>query len=865
MNAVFLKNKDGNVIWRYKDLTTGEELSIISVPTRELAENFIKMSADIPMDIENGPLYRFMLYEIGKEEYILNICIHHILADEATFCMIFHKIMDIYSGKEQDWKESSDFFDYIIQKEKQSDVADISWKKLSEGKPLGTITVPETADCDISVVHRKIMLDRNRVERLRKICADNNTSLFAGFMAIFLYTLKLVSDKQRFWVSVPMSDRNVGSFENTFGMFIKKVIVDVSIHDGQPLSETLSVIQKALIEASSQQKNSFASYVRQNGIQQLMNELYVDTVMNFMDSGNDTGYGKLHYVTDKNDVGANNLQLMAELTEESCQCHFYFNENVYSKREIAYIMQEWTKLFQKLTDEPLLNKPSVKIASLYDNGNDSVIGAFLKNVEKTPDADAVISVDETLSYRRFKERVVQFASILSAKGIKYGDAVAVYCVQNTDTIAVIYSLFMIKAIYVPIDRDLPSERASFIIENSGCHCIVSTMELPYSVNVPYVLVNKNISGLLYNKPYADNIERIAYIMYTSGTTGEPKGVPIEERYLVNMCRWYSDTFDIGMKSRSIMVNNYSFDGSLKTIFTPLLFGGCLVLGPDIAFDVSGAVKIISKEKVTHLAGVPSLLKEIINFSAKNEYKDLETIQWTISAGEKFKCNEIQLWSERKNFHSRLANMYGPAECSCIVTSCEVLPQELNQSDIPIGEPINNKRLYLLDETGYPCSVGETGYIWIAGFGTFSGYMGASAEEPHLVKDIIHPDEWMYQSGDMGRLRNDGSIVYIGRCNHQIKISGQRIEAEEMESVLNGYPNISESILVLFENDHYLRTVMFYSTIDHVEMSSDTLREYLAKYFHAGVLPNQFIYLSQFPFNKNGKIDRRQLKELYNVN
>lgn len=490
----------------------------------------------------------------------------------------------------------------------------------------------------------------------------------------------------------------------------------------------------------------------------------------------------------------------------------------------------------------------------------NLIFNFMNTVSRYPDSIA-IDGDIKMTYSEFMDEVKKAAGGLVKSGICRGDMVGVYCRQTAHTIALIYAILYIGAVYVPIGSDYPEDRIRYIKEKSGIKCIVSAHGTADGFAFESICM-KDISLSEDELPHpCEDTEQYAYCMFTSGTTGEPKGVLIKQAYLLNMCEWYGERFGLDTDSRLILLNNFGFDGSLKTIFTPLLYGSCIVLASDSLFDVKNDAERIEKCRVTHLACVPSLMQGILEYCAGSRYKELETVRYFISAGEKFRNRDVLKWLRSGNCNAEFINLYGPAECSCCVSYHDVTEKDLVDDIIPIGKPIYNKRMYILDDDLQSCPVGTEGDIWIAGFGTFSGYIGMSGEESNLRPDIADESTFMYLSGDRGIRHENGEVLYSGRRDNQIKISGQRIEIEEIEQVLSRHENITSCGLCVKNEGAAVKTIMFYSTADGNEMSYETLSAFMEKSLVKGVIPNRFMHIEKLPVNINGKLDRNALETL----
>lgn len=864
LRVVFGKREDGSLYQRVEDKSYQDLLQVISLPDENLADRFIKTLADTPITLDGPSLYRFYLFQLATGKSILVSVMHHIVADEQSFRLIFDGIMYRYNGENFVKKESDSFFDYIDYKQKEKMEVRQSWEDLKTSETITQFQIPDDVQNCNTQVHKQLTLRDSDLDALRKLCNSKNVSLFSGFVAIFVHTLNAISGRDKIWISIPMSDRLGGRFDNTIGLFIKKVIVGISIAKRQTFEKTLAIAHESILEGTTQLNSSFSEFVRDNGLSRDLNEVYSDMVINFMDSKEKSQYGDFSYIKDKEDSNATGIQLMIDFTGSENSYCFYYDAERFTESQISYITAKWQSMLNELVNNPtalrneedLSKNSAIKFGDLIRSSDRSIIEQFLEQAEMSPQTAAVYDSRDSYSYEQVSKMVISCAKVLEEKGVTPNTPVGVYCTQKVDTIVLMFALCAIGGIYVPIDRDIPKKRADYILDASQAKMIISPVEIPYETKTEQIILKVEDLDLSkgIDKPYK-NRDRIAYVMFTSGTTGTPKGVEIKERYLQNMCLWYDREFGMGPDTRSILINNYSFDGSLKTIFAPLTYGGCLVLGPEIAFDITAMMKIIRDVKVTHLAGVPSLIKEVISESSNSNYSNLGSIKWTISAGERFRSGEILDWQKSGVCQSKFVNLYGPVECSCAVSWHVLDYDELKESEIPLGEPIYNKRIYLLNEQLEFCKIGETGNIWIGGFGTFDGYIGASREESNLKPDIIEAEEYMYKSGDLGRLRYDGQLIYAGRKDQQVKLNGQRVEVEEIESTLMKYPGVSECVFKIFEDN---KTAMFFTSTDGRSFDKEQIRDYLEDYFHKSIVPGNLIQIDEFPLTFNGKIDKSKL-------
>lgn len=509
------------------------------------------------------------------------------------------------------------------------------------------------------------------------------------------------------------------------------------------------------------------------------------------------------------------------------------------------------------------NQGAVVTGKSLDRSRNLIMN-LISSAEKHSDDTAIYS-DKKLTYAEFLDGVRKNAAILIENGIQQDDKVGVYCRHTAGTIILIYAVLYIGAVYVPIGADCPPDRIKYIVEKSSVKAVVSAEKPESDIGCDVICLSDMTPSDSELPVPCESTGQYAYCMFTSGTTGEPKGVLIRQEYLLNMCEWYGERFKLDSDSRLILLNNFGFDGSLKTIFTPLLYGSSIVLATDSLFDVKADAEIIKEYNVTHLACVPSLMQGILEYCQANGYKELESVRYFISAGEKFRSGDVLKWLRYGNCNAEFINLYGPAECSCCVSYHDVTEADLEKDIIPIGKPIYNKRMYILDERLEPCAAGTEGDIWIAGFGTFGGYIGMSPESSGLRADIMDNGSLMYMSGDRGKRLDNGEVLYCGRKDNQIKISGQRIEIEEIEQVLMRHDNITSCGLLVKSDEQPVKTIMFYSSADKKEMTYDELSGFMEKSLLKSVIPNRFVYLEKLPVSINGKLDRNALEGLIPAN
>ncbi|SHO52312.1 AMP-binding protein [Anaerocolumna xylanovorans] len=871
MGLQFYQGEDGLPYQKVNKDSAQAILQILRVSGHDKAVEYRKMFTDDYFDISGEQLFRVCLIEIGKNHCSLVLTMHHIIADEQAFLILFNRILEAYNGGD-DVAKSTSYFLYIKKKfEQKKEQCIVAAEDIRRYKEL-SLPGPKSKEKFAAAEFR---FDQSDIDRMMKVCNNCETSLFNGMLTAFILTLYMLTDERNIYVSVPASDRSLGDYENTVGLFISKIFIKNSINRDFSFREMLGEVKESVLNAFDQISEAYIENVRKEKLHVLLDQIHKGITFNMIDSQNQTPYGSLRYVTEKQAVNANNLHVFINKVDQEYICNMY-SGNYYASTESlnrlrdayiasikCFINEGNKKITQLMNQQPQFPDISVEMerwqGEIADIREENIAQQFIESVNAYPDAIAVTGRFGTLSYKELHEQVLFFAEFLKDKDVQPGQRVALFCQHTPITFAAIYGILYIGATYVPVDCNCPVQRAEYILSDSEAEFLLTTVPLSYKVSIPVYTVTKEEMCLVKKiPPLYEKADQLAYIIYTSGTTGRPKGVPIHQKHLSNVCKWYGDTFKIDYGSRKILLSNFGFDGSIKTIFTPILRGGTVITAVDNLYEVDTIVGIIRDFKVTHLACVPSMLTEILKESKKNGYEELESVRYMLSGGEKFQTKEILAWRENPDFHCEIVNMYGPAECSAISTWHIVSRDELVSGEIPIGKPVYNRRIYILNEKNELCKPMENGHIWLSGYGIFSGYTKCSKEESGLLEDPFCPGCYMYDSGDIGRWSENGDLIFVGRADNQIKISGQRIEMEEVEQVLLSDTRIRNCAMKIQKAEDKLRTAIFYTTYTESPIPADELKDHMKNYLVEGVIPQQFIQVKELPLNSSGKVDRKQL-------
>ncbi|RMN29860.1 Non-ribosomal peptide synthetase, terminal component, partial [Pseudomonas coronafaciens pv. zizaniae] len=488
---------------------------------------------------------------------------------------------------------------------------------------------------------------------------------------------------------------------------------------------------------------------------------------------------------------------------------------------------------------------------------------FETQVEKTPEAIALVFEARKFTYAQLNARANQLAHYLIGLGIGPDDRVAICVERSPEMVVGLLGVLKAGAAYVPLDPTYPEQRLRYMLEDSAPAAVLvqrMTRALPGKLAVP--LLDLEGGGWESEADY-DPVARavkphhLAYVIYTSGSSGRPKGVLIEQKGFRNLMHWYLDELKLASDDAVLLVSSYSFDLTQKNILGPLLVGGTLHLARE-AFIPDVLLKQIQRERITHINLSPSAFNALIN---ANDSRQLDSIRRVVLGGEPVQFARLEMLPEPR---PEFINSYGPTECSDVV-AWHRLVEDIDcyrSSVFPIGRPIANTRIYLLDVHGQPVPIGVSGEIYIGGAGVARGYLNL----PELTAERFLDDPFsaepavrMYRSGDLGRWLADGNIEYLGRNDDQVKIRGFRVELGEIESQLAVCPGVREAVVLAREySPGDKRLVAYLTAQEGAVLSAAQLREQLSQGLTEHMIPSAFVTLASFPLTPNGKLDRRAL-------
>jgi iturin family lipopeptide synthetase A len=488
---------------------------------------------------------------------------------------------------------------------------------------------------------------------------------------------------------------------------------------------------------------------------------------------------------------------------------------------------------------------------------------FEIQVEKTPKKTAITCGEEHISYKELNQKSNQLARILKKEGVKPDCIVGIMAERSIKFVIAILGIFKAGGAFLPIDPDYPLERVKYIVNDSDlCFILVNGSVSSDNVGTKTKIIDIDcIEGYCeddFDLVNVNNMKDLAYVIYTSGSTGSPKGAMIEHSGMLNHIQ--AKITDLKMDSDSILAQNASqcFDISVWQTLTPLILGGKIVIIEEkVILNPSMFINKLVEENITILEVVPSYLNAIINNYNFNQNR-FDKLKYLVVTGETLKSTLVSKWYKRFP-DIPILNAYGPTEASDDITHYFV-QRDFDMERIPIGKPIQNLQIYIVNDNRELCNIGEKGEIWVSGIGVGRGYINNLDKTKEVfINDYFSPREniRLYKTGDIGAWLPDGNIDFFGRKDNQVKVNGYRIELGEIENELVKHQLIEEAITIIFKGRNDSAYLCSYIVVNG-EISESEIRSFLSRSLPDYMIPLVIIKLDMIPLLDNGKIDRKAL-------
>ncbi|MFF2175651.1 amino acid adenylation domain-containing protein [Lysinibacillus sp. NPDC058147] len=862
------------------------------------AQNILKEEADKPFDIEKGMLFRVNLLKINHFEHWLQFIVHHIIFDGTSAELLVKEISALYTeilnNKPSPLKPLGiQYGDYSYWQHNEFDKASLErqltyWeKKLENVEPL--LELPTDYKRPMIRTSNGALLNiniPNTIYRsLKDISIKKQTSLFIIMLAAFKTLLFRYTSREDIALGCPISNRN-SQTDDLIGFFINTVVLRTNFSKNMSYQELLDLVKENMFEAFSNIEAPFEKVVKRVQPKRDLSytplfqiEFQTEVPLKFEIS--DLTINEL-----KVDFGKSEYDMTISIIEENenLDISFRYNKDLYSLETIKSMANNFKVLLEaigkdpnkRLTEYPLLTELESKQLlrdwneTTFDYPEEKPLHVLIEEqVAHSPNNEAVIYKDKRLTYHELNQKANQVAHYLRLKGVGPDTPVVVYMDRSLELVISLLGVLKAGGAYLPVDTEAPKERVLKLIENSRAVACLTQENLSgnlSNIKIPYISVETSwgeLGEFPTNNPEINvKSDNLVSIYYTSGSTGEPKGVANLHKGWVNRICWMQDYHKLSPSDTVLQKTILTFDDSAIEFFWPLMIGARIaVLEPGLHSDAEAILEAAIRYNVSFIQFVPSVLKFFLDSINDQNYEELLRLRTVISSGEALKSELIQLHFEKLP-HVNLYNQWGPTEVSIDATVYKCSKEDIGRDNLPIGKPIHNTKLYILDEELQPVPVGVIGEIYLSGVGLAKGYLNdAERTKEAFIPDLFdEEDAFMYKTGDRGYYQTDGNIVFIGRKDDQVKIRGVRIELAEIETALNEHSSIKESIVIAHEiatGDK--RLIAFLVSNDKIEISLEEIQKFLKDKLPLYMIPNHVFMVEKIPLTSNGKVNRKKLK------
>lgn len=868
------------------------DLSNLPAAQREQqARQLAQAEVERPFDLRSGPLFRIELLRLAENNHVLLLNMHHIISDGWSMGILLSELGKVYGCFNRGEPPTLaplpiQYADYAIWQREWLSGARLAeqityWREQLAGAP-AVLELPldhqRLAHQNFRGHTHRMRVGADLVAKLKEMSRKSGGTLFMALLAAFTLLLHRYSRQRDIVVGTPVAGRNRSEVEALIGFFVNTLVLRTKIDSRWSFQELLSATREICLQAYAHQDMPFEKLVEELQPERSLSHAPLCQVALALQSvsqpvprlvGLEASPFELNRDTAKFDL----MLSFAESRGGDLRGTFQYASDLFEAATIERMAVHYQQLLRTVVDHPERNIGELSMLS-GDEKHQLLIEwnqtqreyapagclhqLFEEQVARRPEAVALVSGTVEVTYDELNARANRLGNYLRAAGVGPESLVGVCLDRSLEMVVALLAVLKAGGAYVPIDPRYPSERIAFLLEDTRTMLLITQESLRalahpgtkiLSVDGEQARIAAADDTNPEHLPVADNL---AYIIYTSGSTGKPKGVAITHRSAITLMQWARECFSARDLAGVLASTSICFDLSVFELFVPLSWGGKIILGQ----NALSLLDLPAANQVTLINTVPSAMTELLRL------KKLPASVKTVNlAGEALLKPLVRLVYEHPSV-DKVLNLYGPSEDTTYST-CAVMSRDSDETP-PIGRPVANTRVYILDDYLQVMPVGATGELYLSGAGIARGYLN----HPDQTAELFLPDpfspvsgERMYKTGDLARYQPEGSLMYLGRMDQQVKIRGFRIELREIEAVLAEHSLVKESVVVVRNGPSEVPQLVAYAAAKQDgELSANELRNYLTEKLPEYMVPSVFVLLDSLPLTPNGKVDRQALPD-----
>lgn len=853
------------------------------------ARRLARREAHRSFDLETGPLMRALIIRLADDDYVLVLTMHHIISDGWSMRLLFREIAALSAARQMGQRAqlpdlSVQYADYALWQRRwlQGDVLEKKlnyWRNhLADAPPLALPIdhhrpAVQTYRGDREVIELPATL-RNQ---LHDLAQEADATLFITLLAGFTALLHRYSHQDDIVVGTPVAGRHSTELEHLIGFFVNTLALRFDLSGDPSVREHLERVRAVALQGYEHQDVPFEKVVEALGVERDLSRSPLFQVLfqlQTVSDGEQVLPGLRVRTMDINQ-GAAQFDLTLAMVDDGkrLRATAIYSTDLFEAETIRRLLDNFRVLLEAfVTDRdqlishlPLLSERECRLLSAWNDTDqpsptDKLLHeAVAAQVVRTPDAVAVRADDDCITYAALERHATYVAHRLRTHGVRSGERVGLYVEPSVELVVGILGILKAGAAYVPLDANFPRKRVAYMLKDAEATAVVTQRHLvdavPADNLATFVLDDAPGNTVGAPPPAVGPVPTSpAYVIYTSGSTGRPKGVMVPHRTVQNFLTAMRIRFPMSEDDVLLSVSTVSFDISVLDIFLPLTCGATVELvSRDVATNGYALAAHLSDSDATMMQATPATWRMLVD-AGWHGNDDLRVL----SGGEALLPPLAEALLARS---AEVWNGYGPTEAT-IYASMWRVPQDPDV--ITIGRPIANTRFYVVDEQMQQVPIGVTGELLIGGAGVTHGYLN----RPRKTAAAFIPDPFgsepggrLYRTGDLVRYRGDGTVEFLGRRDHQVKVRGYRIELGEIEAVLRGHKNVADGVVVLHEptDDPADKQLVAYIVVaEEPAPTTDELRTCLRARLPAYMVPTVFVILDTLPLTPNNKVDRNAL-------
>ncbi len=883
------------------------ELPVETLDWRELPEvdqegrldDLLQQERRRGFDLTVAPLMHLKLVQLGAEPYRFIWTHHHLLLDGWSIALLLEQVFADYEalsdGREEIAPHCREYRDYIEWlRQQDTGRAKSFWRDYLAGFLAPTPFVVDHAPADAArepdTRRARVRFTKKETDRLGAFAREHQltlNTLVQGAWALLLSRYSRETDVL-YGATVAGRPPSFAGVEQMVGLFINTLPVRVRVWPEMPVVGWLRQIQS---EQATSREFEYSPLVELQSLSEVPRgtPLFESLLVfeNYPLEGRVLGSGASLKTTDVWWFDQTNYPLTLVATPGAeLSFEIFYDGHRFTGEVVQRMLGHLQTVLDSFTTDPnqavarvplvTASERSVLLSQWNDTRKESswlsrsVHRLFEEQVRKTPDQIAVVAGAAQLTYADLNARANRLAHYLLRNNVERESRVCICLEPGVEMMVSVLAVLKSGAAYVPLDPAYPESRLSFMLNDCGARVLLSESRLlngrlPHEA-VRAVNLDTERAEIMRESPANPDVnvwgDNLIYVIYTSGSTGWPKGAGVTHAGFVNLINWFVSKFNLTERERVSIISSFSFDLTQKDIFAPLMVGGQLHFPSSTLYDPAEIVQMISGHGITMLNCTPSAFYPLLA-EAGPRFEKLASLKHVFLGGEPINTLRLREWTSTPHFNTGIVNTYGPTECTDTCSAFRLIQFENLSSAPPIGKPIDNVELLILDEHLNLVPQGVAGELCVSGAGVGRGYLNDSASTAERF--VAHPyssvpGARLYRTGDLTRHLPDGNVEFLGRLDHQVKVAGYRIELGEVETSLVQHHGVKDCVVVVRADVHGNARLVAYVVPEPGAQPCDaaTLRRYLADSLPAHMIPSVFVSLEQLPLTPGGKVDRRAL-------